>query len=81
MTAMRMPACIAMMLLTLLGCSKQSPTPKEGSAPASDEKAMFVNKVWKVAESTAMSPGELVVFLSEGTLVFASPHGKPALGT
>lgn len=81
MTAPRTSAYIATMLLTLLGCSKQAPTPKEGPATASSEKATFVNRVWRVAESSAMSQGQLVVFLSEGTLVFASPHGKPALGT
>jgi hypothetical protein len=69
------------MLLTLLECSKQAPPPKDESATASNEKATFVNRVWRVAESTGMSPGQLVVFLSEGTLVFASQHGKPALGT
>jgi hypothetical protein len=34
-----------------------------------------------VAESEQVSPGELRVFLSDGTLVMASPHGKPAFGT
>ena len=41
----------------------------------------FVDKVWRVRESSAVEPGTLYVFLSEGTLVIASPHGKPALGT
>jgi putative lipoprotein len=43
--------------------------------------AKFVNKVWRVAESSGMARGDLVAFLSEGTLVFASRFGKPALGT
>ncbi|WP_411728674.1 hypothetical protein [Methyloglobulus sp.] len=43
--------------------------------------ASFVNRVWVVAESGQVVPGELRVFLSEGTLVMASPHGIPALGT
>lgn len=34
-----------------------------------------------VAESQQVAPGELRVFLSEGTLVMASPHGTPALGS
>lgn len=41
----------------------------------------FVNRVWVVAESEQVSIGELRVFLSEGTLVMASEHGTPALGS
>lgn len=43
----------------------------------------FVNRVWKVSESTGMTPGQLVVFLSDGTLVFAdaSSNSTPAFGT
>ena len=41
----------------------------------------FVNKVWVVAESRQVAPGELRVFLSEGTLVMVSRHGKPAFGS
>jgi hypothetical protein len=41
----------------------------------------FVNKVWQVSESPDVAAGTLYVFLSEGTLVVASPNGKPALGT
>ena len=37
--------------------------------------------VWKVSESSSVAPGTLYIFLSEGTLLVASPHGKPALGT
>ena len=40
----------------------------------------FTNKVWKVRESSSVEPGTLYAFLSEGTLVIASPHGKPSLG-
>jgi len=41
----------------------------------------FVNKVWRVSESSAVAPGTLYVFLSEGTLLITSDHSKPALGT
>lgn len=41
----------------------------------------FVNRVWVVAESKQVAPGELRAFLSEGTLIMASPHGRPALGS
>ncbi len=79
-------------LLLLLGCSRPGPSPAGsteaggGAAPARetaapDDSTTFVNHVWRVAQSTGASPGELVVFLSEGTLVFASPNAKPAFGS
>ena len=40
----------------------------------------FINTVWKVSESSSVALGTLYVFLSDGTLVVASPHGKPTLG-
>ena len=55
--------------------------PQPSATPAPAGPASFVNRVWQVAESSGMTPGQLVVFLSEGTLVFASPHETPALGT
>ncbi len=44
-------------------------------------RARFVDTVWKVRASRQVAPGQLYVFLSEGTLVIASPHGKPAFGS
>lgn len=41
----------------------------------------FINKVWRVSESSAVAPGTLYVFLSDGTLLITSEHSKPALGT
>ena len=41
----------------------------------------FINKVWRVSESSAVAVGTLYVFLSDGTLVITSPNSKPALGT
>ncbi len=81
MNTMRMATCIVTMLLTLLGCSRPSTNERQGPALPAEEPVTFVNRVWEVAESSGMSPGQLVVFLSEGTLVFASTHGTPALGT
>lgn len=70
-----------MMLFSLLGCSRPAPNVAQGPTVPVEERATFVNRVWSVAESTGMSPGQLVVFLSEGTLVFADPYGnKPAFG-
>ena len=69
----------ALALLLTLGCSgTESPSP-----PASSPSAPvgFVNKVWKVKKSNAVTAGQIYVFLSEGTLVLASQHGTPTLGT
>jgi hypothetical protein len=40
----------------------------------------FVDRVWKVVESPTVAKGQLYVFLSEGTLVVASPTGTPQIG-
>jgi hypothetical protein len=57
------------------------PSPAPGTAPAPPAAPVtFVNRVWQVAESSAVAPGQLYVFLSEGTLVVASPTGTPSLG-
>lgn len=50
-----------------------------GSVP--DEVPGFVDRVWRVAESPQVEQGSLRVFLSEGTLVMASPYAEPALGS
>lgn len=81
MNTTKMTTCIVMMLITLLGCSKPAPTPEQGSTAPPEEKATFVNRVWRVSESSSVALGQLYVFLAEGTLVIASPNGKPSLGT
>jgi hypothetical protein len=48
--------------------------------PATTAPPTFVNRVWEVADGSAVAPGQLYVFLSEGTLVVASPTGTPSLG-
>ena len=53
--------------------------PVQPAQPAAGPR--FVNRVWSVESSTAVAPGTLYVFLSEGTLVIASPDGKPMLGS
>ena len=40
----------------------------------------FVNKVWQIKTSNSIEPGMLYVFLSDGTLVMASPSSQPSLG-
>lgn len=57
------------------------PSPAPSAAPAPPAAPItFVNRVWQVSESSAVDPGQLYVFLSEGTLVVASPTGTPSLG-
>lgn len=66
---------LILFLLAGTGCAK--PVPQE---PRAGER-FFVNRVWTVAESESVAKGTLYVFLSEGTLVVASPHAKPMLGS
>ena len=61
-------------LLVVFGCSQPETQHAQAPSPAPEAPATFVNKVWKVTESTGMSPGQLVVFLSDSTLVFASAN-------
>jgi hypothetical protein len=78
-------------LLSIPGCSPPDSSPpdssREPSAEATGEdestatSASFINRVWVVAESEQVAPGDLRVFLAEGTFVMASSHGAPALGT
>lgn len=77
-------------LLVLGGCAQNKTTTEAVKTPG-DTVALvphsepapvsFVNRVWQVAESKDVEPGQLYVFLSESTLVMASPHGKPAFGS
>ncbi len=57
--------------------AESSPAPTQASGNATPA---FVNKVWSVAESGQVAPGELRIFLSDGTLVLASPHATSAFG-
>lgn len=77
---MRKALYLALMLGLLSACGKTEPVTPVANSPASETRPTFVNKVWRVSESTGMSPGQLVVFLSDGTLVFASGNSEPAFG-
>lgn len=70
-------------LLTIAACSgKDPPPPAETPAPAPvAAKSSFVDRAWVVAESRQVEVGSLRVFLSDGTLVMASPNALPAYGT
>lgn len=71
----------ATLLLGSAGCSGPTPSAAPPAQSVTAAAPSFVNTVWKVAESTGMSAGQLVVFLSDGTLVFASENSRPAFGT
>ena len=68
----------ALLPILLGGCAKPN-----GSllSHAPDTTVSFVNKVWQVKQSTSVAPGQVYVFLSDGTLVMAAANSKPALGT
>lgn len=51
--------------------------PAASDAPAS---AAFVDRSWKVKESSAGEPGTVYAFLADGTLIVDSPGGTPMVG-
>ncbi len=74
---------LCMLALALVGACSESAAPADKTVPAAQAapgKPGFTNKVWQVSQSTGVVPGMLYVFLSDGTLVMASPRSKPALG-
>lgn len=73
-------------VLVIAGCTPEDAPPSDGPPPATLKSIKvgpdsFADRVWIVAESEQVAVGELRVFLSEGTLVMASPYGTPAFGT
>ena len=67
----------ALAVLTVIpACSTQQSPGESPGAPVT-----FTNRVWVVAESEQVGRGDIRVFLSEGTLVMASPHATPAFGS
>jgi heat shock protein HslJ/uncharacterized membrane protein len=77
-------------LLPLAACGRPdqaqpAPAPAASApiarAPAPAAHPSFVNKVWAVKESSAVAPGSLRVFLSDGSLVMTSLGEKAALGS
>ncbi len=58
------------------GTSGTSP----GTGAASARPTTFVNRVWVVESSEQVARGSLRIFLSEGTMVMASPNATPAFG-
>lgn len=72
----------------IVACKKQGAAPAtEPGASVADAVAAtleaphaFEDRVWRVSESTAVAPGTLYTFLSDGTLVVASSGNPPSLG-
>ena len=84
--ALSKPFFIGTAVFVLWGCSQPEPAKRQESDTTRVEEhsaapANFINRVWVVAESDQVEPGEGRVFLSDGTLVMTSPHGTPAFGT
>lgn len=77
----RKPPLILICALLLAACSRRPVAPEHHADAAAGAPVTFVNKVWTVSRSSSVALGQLYVFLSEGTLVIASSHGKPSLGT
>ena len=70
----------ALLGLAALAACERPPADAPPSTGA-DRPADFVNRVWRVPDSEPVTAGQLYVFLSEGTLVIASPTGTPMVGT
>ena len=66
-----------------LACSQLPDPAPITPAPdrAAERPASFVNRVWRVARSSAVAEGTLYTFLSDGTLVITSPGNKPMVGS
>ena len=73
----RLPAAIAIVLASACADRTGSVEPRQAETIA---RPSFINKVWRISESSAVAPGTLYVFLSDGTLLITSDHSKPALG-
>ena len=60
--------------------SAQPSAPPAISTASQPVKARFADRVWRVESSSSVAPGTLYTFLSDGTLVVASPQSTPAYG-
>ena len=79
-------------ILALSGCNRPAPATTDSSAASPDAAttavasspqpckpaAPFLDRVWRVRESSAVAPGTLYVFLSDGTLLVAAENQKPS---
>lgn len=60
--------------------STDVPAPDEPAPARTVSPGAFVDRVWKVESSSAVEPGTVYAFLSDGTLVIDAPNGTPAHG-
>lgn len=60
--------------------STDVPAPDEPAPAKTVSPSAFVDRVWKVESSSAVEPGTMYAFLSDGTLVIDAPNGTPAYG-
>lgn len=67
-------------MATISACTSRDTSRQAANEKPQPATGTFINRVWIVAESEQVAQGDLRVFLSEGTLVMASPHGTPAFG-
>ena len=67
-------------MATLSACTNRDTSREAANEKPRPATATFINRVWIVAESEQVAQGDLRVFLSDGTLVMASPHATPAFG-
>ena len=83
-------AFAALATVALAACAHSDPprdrAPAVGDAaagPSADTAATpaFADRIWRVAHSTAGTTGDYYVFLSDGSLLIASAHGTPSLGS
>jgi hypothetical protein len=84
-------ASAALALVALAACA-HSDSPRDQASDVSDAAAArssvdtapapaFTDRIWRVAHSTAGTKGDYYVFLSDGSLLIASAHGTPSLGS
>ena len=78
---LRIASCLLVVAMVLVSACADRAGPVEPRQTETITGASFINKVWRVSESSAVAPGTLYVFLSDGTLLITSEHSKPALGT
>jgi hypothetical protein len=62
-------------------CSESKPPPERAVDRGSSAPSSFVDKAWKVSESTSVAPGTVYEFKSDGTLLVTSPHSTPMVGS
>lgn len=56
------------------------PTPAPAASATATLPSAFVDKVWKVKQTSAGQPGSTYTFLADGTLVVDSPNATPMHG-